>query len=497
MHCGRLVCPFSHDIYLHLSLHVGNIVLSSRDSACQLASLLEQCGLSHLVLDSLSAHNTPSCRLKAAWLLAVMLPSIQGKQLDEHFVQLGIFNSLSECFESGDEQNMLWCARGLKTLLRRFTPQIHALVLIRSCSVLAVPDCSEELVECVSDVVRMILEQHPGGLAQVLPLIQGEPTSGARSALKVMTEISSVDVSISDVIITVVRKWIVHSDDQVRNAALAASTQLSDPLYMDLLQHANHPPTSRNACWAVVVGLFRNKISKLDAETALSSANRLHLKMEPCGNCSHCVVNEDFVDFQKVHDELPKQRILSALSSRPLCSVLDGDSLYFEAMVLENKRKHGPIDSELSIHAAIGFALGNHNSSRHVGWEKGSIGYHGDDGRVFCETSNSHDPGCVRPRSSCAWKVGDVIGCGLVLQAAQHGCQRPDANDGVVFFTHNGALVEYCARGPKWSSQPLYAAVSCRAHGVKFKLNFQGPFAFPVKEHVCNIEFESHGSIAT
>ncbi|KAL1408931.1 hypothetical protein Q8F55_005745 [Vanrija albida] len=103
--------------------------------------------------------------------------------------------------------------------------------------------------------------------------------------------------------------------------------------------------------------------------------------------------------------------------------------------------------------------------NRLVGWDKGSWGWHGDDGKTF-EGSGS---GCD---FSPAWCLGDVVGCGI------------DYTTGRAFFTRNGKLL-----GHAFSKIPqeLYPAVGLRAATESLAVNFTGPFTYDIDSHVAAI----------
>lgn len=54
-----------------------------------------------------------------------------------------------------------------------------------------------------------------------------------------------------------------------------------------------------------------------------------------------------------------------------------------------------------------------------TGWDKGSYGYHGDDGNSFCSSGNGQPYGPT-------FTTGDIIGCGVNLI------------DNTCFYTKNG-----------------------------------------------------------
>ena len=103
----------------------------------------------------------------------------------------------------------------------------------------------------------------------------------------------------------------------------------------------------------------------------------------------------------------------SVLSSVPICHVSSDDSFYFEVAILEQ----GPgTNSFLSI----GLTVAPTSPFHHIGWDRFSIGFHSDDGRVYRE---SHQNGLTYADS---FTTGDVVGCGY------------KEKEGGVYFTLNG-----------------------------------------------------------
>ena len=66
------------------------------------------------------------------------------------------------------------------------------------------------------------------------------------------------------------------------------------------------------------------------------------------------------------------------------------------------------IDPGMSCYIAIGLARKDYPKNRHPGWNKGSIAYHADDGKVFVGSGvgQSFGPRCHK---------GDVMGCGILF----------------------------------------------------------------------------------
>ena len=66
------------------------------------------------------------------------------------------------------------------------------------------------------------------------------------------------------------------------------------------------------------------------------------------------------------------------------------------------------VDPGSSCYIAIGLARKDYPRNRHPGWNKGSIAYHADDGKVFMG-SGVGDP--FGPRCN----KGDIMGCGVLF----------------------------------------------------------------------------------
>lgn len=91
---------------------------------------------------------------------------------------------------------------------------------------------------------------------------------------------------------------------------------------------------------------------------------------------------------------------------------------------------------EMNKAIAIGLAPRTHPNNQWIGWCKGSIGYHCDDGRLFKESNFGQNFG---PKAS----AGDTIGCGARFNqlcyldiVSGHGKMKIE-----VYFTLNGALL--------------------------------------------------------
>lgn len=112
--------------------------------------------------------------------------------------------------------------------------------------------------------------------------------------------------------------------------------------------------------------------------------------------------------------------------------------------------------AEVYVHggASIGLVSGpRYGAGKHIGWDEGSMGYHGDDGSLFCGSgfggrrfgpSFGLDPELVVANDRThAPRKADVIGVGIEFGAAGNAEAKDRGASGgrTVFFTKNGALV--------------------------------------------------------
>ena len=73
---------------------------------------------------------------------------------------------------------------------------------------------------------------------------------------------------------------------------------------------------------------------------------------------------------------------------------------------------------------SIGFGKIGTNVMKQIGWERYSIGYHSDDGKIFYQNK------VIKQASK--WKEGDTVGCGIIYG-------ENDKN--IIFFTKNGKII--------------------------------------------------------
>ncbi|KAK5992403.1 Ran-binding protein 9 [Cladobotryum mycophilum] len=126
---------------------------------------------------------------------------------------------------------------------------------------------------------------------------------------------------------------------------------------------------------------------------------------------------------------------------------------YFEVRILSGKREDTTI--------AIGFSTKAAATSRPVGWEAESWGYHGDDGRCFTGQNIGRHYGPT-------FNHGDVVGCGVNFR------------DRTAFFTKNGVKLDDAFHDIKGK---LYPSVSLKKPGEEILVNFgQEPFIYNIDD---------------
>jgi hypothetical protein len=129
--------------------------------------------------------------------------------------------------------------------------------------------------------------------------------------------------------------------------------------------------------------------------------------------------------------------------------------LYYEVTLLSDGEQH------LSS-ASLGLGTRSSRGERTPGWERGCIGWHGDDGRLYCagRLGNGTEYG---PQ----WKAGDVLGCGLNRATK------------TVFFVRNGErLREIDVADIADGLCCALVAFGGDATTERLALNFDGPFRY-------------------
>ncbi|KAF0541742.1 SPRY-domain-containing protein [Gigaspora margarita] len=98
----------------------------------------------------------------------------------------------------------------------------------------------------------------------------------------------------------------------------------------------------------------------------------------------------------------------------------------------------------------IGFCEKEADLNRMPGWDYGSLGYHGNDGKFFC-CSGYGDP------YGPSFSTGDTIGCCLNFK------------NNTVFYTKNGINLGIAFRNLK---ETVYPCVGLRSQGGSIEVNF-------------------------
>jgi len=140
--------------------------------------------------------------------------------------------------------------------------------------------------------------------------------------------------------------------------------------------------------------------------------------------------------------------------------------LYYYEVKIVSKGRDGYMGIGLS-HVTWGI-------NRLPGWDKGSYGYHGDDGNAFCGSGQGQVYGPT-------FTTGDVIGCGLNLI------------EGSCFYTKNGHNL-----GTAFTDMPaqLYPTVGLQTPGEIIDANFgQEPFVFDIEGEMQETRSRIHRTI--
>ena len=159
-------------------------------------------------------------------------------------------------------------------------------------------------------------------------------------------------------------------------------------------------------------------------EAAHADAEQEAALSAPDWTCSDCTFINRAASGQCEMCDAPMGRGEAALPSSSLPSLSGPVSpsaadpvVYFELTVL-CRGSRGAI--------GIGLSVAGYPQHKMPGWESGSYGWHGDDGKVFCPRVAG------RPFSEL-WKVGDVVGCGLNLRKRELFFVLNGRNLGVAF----------------------------------------------------------------
>ncbi|KAA1468420.1 SPRY-domain-containing protein [Dentipellis sp. KUC8613] len=135
----------------------------------------------------------------------------------------------------------------------------------------------------------------------------------------------------------------------------------------------------------------------------------------------------------------------------PACGIY-----YYEVEILSKGQK---------AHVSIGFTTSNNHLNKLPGWEKGSWGYHGDDGCSFAAEKQGNPYGPT-------YGGGDIIGAGIDF--TQHRA----------FFTKNGTLIGMVFHHIAEDVE-VYPSVGLRHANEAVCVNFgHSPFRYDIDDHV-------------
>ena len=135
-------------------------------------------------------------------------------------------------------------------------------------------------------------------------------------------------------------------------------------------------------------------------------------------------------------------------SVRPLGAQVDTE-LYFEIKLVQCSETKAPL-------LGIGFSTVDtavNDFKGHIGWRKGTVGWHGDKGCLYFEKGTGGIN--IGPK----WAKGDVVGCGW----------NPASSE--VYFTHQGTMLEHKVDISKWGNNvALFPYVSSHQLGAVFEI---------------------------
>ncbi|WWD22906.1 hypothetical protein CI109_107401 [Kwoniella shandongensis] len=177
--------------------------------------------------------------------------------------------------------------------------------------------------------------------------------------------------------------------------------------------------------------------------------NKSHLTLSTYSSSSHAP--RPLVTFTGCN---PKGTDEDATALHTITSIPIACGVHYYEVLVVDKGEEGFM--------SVGWTLKGTSLRRLVGWDKGSWGWHGDDGRSFEGQGRGE-------RFSETWTTGDTVGCGI------------DFTTGRAFFTKNGRLL-----GHRFSnlSRGLYPAVGLRSVGESLAINFNGPFVYDIEGYV-------------
>lgn len=105
--------------------------------------------------------------------------------------------------------------------------------------------------------------------------------------------------------------------------------------------------------------------------------------------------------------------------------------MYFEIRVIKMGGFSSAYSQEADAGIAIGFVAPPYPAWRLPGWERASLGVHGDDGRRYVNDNMGGKD------FTTSFENGEVIGIGMRFKTAQH---KPRGLDIEVFLTRDGEM---------------------------------------------------------
>ncbi|KAI5283831.1 hypothetical protein KEM54_001804 [Ascosphaera aggregata] len=190
------------------------------------------------------------------------------------------------------------------------------------------------------------------------------------------------------------------------------------------------------------------------------------------------VADLELKDFEIVGDGLEVRYFAPDSRTQEGCSIRTDHPMpdtcgvyYFEINVLR-KTKEAMV--------AIGLSSANAAAARLVGHDGDSLGYHGDDGRVYNGRQNNGDK-----QYGFKFGEGDVVGCGYDWKADK------------AFFTKNGDFLGHAPDAIDAQNHELFPTVGLRRRPqVRIKANFgQFPFKFDIDGYTAQLRRETLAAV--
>lgn len=229
------------------------------------------------------------------------------------------------------------------------------------------------------------------------------------------------------------------------------------------LKDANDMASKKRKCTTPILPPARPAYLRY---TSLSETSELPNDFMEPPRSSHLEVSYDgdrpIVTFGEQHRDQLQDSESDACALRANRSIPTGIGVhYYEVEVLDAGRLR---------YVSVGWMSATSTLNRLVGWDRGTWGFHCDDGNSFA--GQNHGNEFTEP-----WGSGDIVGVGI------------DFSTGRAFFTRNGSLV-----GNAFADLPqhLFPAVGMRSPRESVRVNFAGPFKYDIDKHVAEIAERVH-----